>query len=116
MEFARSYNMLCTIFLEFSIYIRYDIRLKWCKSVGKYTRFDTLSNIGLWKYMVFEMCCCIIAPYPFLVGVTYKEYVEAYDYTISYEFNDIMLFIMFCRMYLPVRFSFYMTEFLDPRT
>ena len=116
MEFARLYNMMCTIFLEFSIYIRYDVRLKWCKSVGKYTKFDTLSNIGLWKQMLFEMICCLIAPYPFLVGVNYKEYVEAYDYTITYEINDIMLFIMFCRMYLPVRFSFYMTEFLDPRT
>lgn len=116
MEFARIYTMICTICLEFSIYIRYDIRLRWSKSVGKFTQFDTLSNTGLWKFMVFEMMICVVAPYPFIVGTVYEEYVEAFDHTIVYEINDIMLFIMFARMYLPARFSFYMTDFMDPRT
>lgn len=63
-----------------------------------------------------EMITCLIAPYPFLHGILYKEYVEAFDTEITYEINDLMLFFMFARIYLPVRFLFYLSNFMNPRT
>ena len=66
--------------------------------------------------MSFEMLACIIAPYPFLHGKFYIEYVEAYDTEISYQVNDLMLFFMFARLYLPIRFIFYLSNFMNPRT
>ena len=33
LEMALIYNMMCTIFLVFSIYIRYDLWLQWSKTV-----------------------------------------------------------------------------------
>ena len=116
MDVANTYNLMCTIFLLFSVFIRYDLWLSWSKSVNRFTSFDTLSNTGLWKYMIFEMVICAVAPYPFLNGVYYVEVVEAFSTEITYEINDILLFFMFCRLYLLVRFSFYLTEFMNPRT
>ena len=116
MDVANTYNLMCTIFLLFSVFIRYDLWLSWSKSVNRFTSFDTLSNTGLWKYMIMEILVCAVAPYPFLNGVYYVEVVEAYSTEITYEINDILLFFMFCRLYLLVRFSFYLTEFMNPRT
>lgn len=116
MDVANTYNLMCTIFLLFSVFIRYDLWLSWSKSVNRFTSFDTLSNTGLWKYMIMEILICAIAPYPFLNGVYYIEVVEAYSTEITYEINDILLFFMFCRLYLLCRFSFYLTEFMNPRT
>ena len=99
-----------------STYIRYDLWLSWSKSVNQYTKFDTLMTTGLWKYMIFEICLGAIAPYPFLDGIKYREINSAYDVELLYEVNDIMLFFMFCRLYLACRFSFYLTEFMNPRT
>jgi hypothetical protein len=73
-------------------------------------------NTGLWKTMAFEMIMGMIAPYPFLHGSLYVEYVEAFDTTISYEYNDWMLYVMFSRISLPVRFIFYLSNFMNPRT
>jgi len=84
--------------------------------VNKFTKYDTLMNTGLWKSMVFEMVICMVAPYPFLHDKLYVEYVEAYDTKITYQINDLMLFVMFSRIYLPVRFSFYLSNFMNPRT
>ena len=108
--------MICTFCLELSIYIRYDLWLSWNKSVGKLTEFDTLRNTGLWKSMVLEMIVGAVAPYPFLEDLKYTEYVKAYDVTINYEINDILLYVCFFRIYLPCRFAFYLTEFMNPRT
>ena len=71
---------------------------------------------GLWKYMIFEICIGAIAPYPFLDGIYYIEEIPTWDAVISYEINDLMLFFMFTRLYLVIRFSFYLTEFMNPRT
>jgi hypothetical protein len=66
--------------------------------------------------MLFEMIMGSIAPYPFLDKWRYVEYVVGYDVTIEYEVNDILLYFMFFRIYLPCRFVFYLTEFMNPRT
>lgn len=112
---ALTYNFICTILLLFSNYVRYEIWLEWSTSINKFTRMDTLVNTGLWKYLAFEMLINAIAPNPFLEGVKYTEYVEAYDTTITYEFNDILLFFSFFRLYLVLKFVLYLTQFKNPR-
>ena len=112
---ALTYNFICTAFLLFSCYVRYQIWLEWSTSINKFTRMDTLVNTGLWKYMAFEMLINAIAPYPFFEGIKYTEYVEAYDTTIQYEINDIMLFFCFFRLYLVLKFVLYLTQFKNPR-
>ena len=37
LEMALLYNMVCTIFLVVSIYIRYDLWMVWSKTVGMFT-------------------------------------------------------------------------------
>lgn len=109
-------NFFCTVFLLCSLYIRYDIWLEWSVSVNSYTNYDTLRNTGLWKNLMIELIICAISPYPFLNEINIQEYVKAYDELITIEINDILLFAMFSRIYLLVRYSFYLTKFLNPRT
>lgn len=59
--------------------------------------------------MMIEILINIIAPYPFLNGIKYTEYVQAYDTTIQYEVNDILLFFMFNRLYLLLKCTLYLT-------
>ena len=107
---------MCTVFLLISIYFRYDLLLKQNITVQVYTKDDTLKTTGLWRWMIAELVMCSIAEYPFLEGLEYVEYVQDWDTTIVYNVNDIMLFAMFIRLYLLYRFSFYLSEFLNPRT
>lgn len=60
-------------------------------------------------YLILEIMLNVVAPYHILEDLYYHEYVEAYDHTIKYEINDLMLFFMFARLYLPCRFSFYLS-------
>jgi hypothetical protein len=65
------YNVVCTIGLCLSIYIRYDLYLEWNKSRGLLTEYDNLRNTGMWKYLIFELILVVIAPYPYLYDVKY---------------------------------------------
>lgn len=115
-DIALVYNMLCTICLVISIYWRYDIWLKWSITVQRYTTYDTLINTGVWKYVVGEIIVNIVAPYPFFEGMKYREYVQAFDTEIEYEINNILLFFMFLRCYLILKFILYLTQFMNPRS
>lgn len=108
--------MCCTIFLIVSLFIRYNLWLDWCKSVNKYTPFDTLITTGMWQSMALEMIINLIAPYPILDGCKYIEYVSEYETEIIYEVNDILLYLSFARIYLAYRFCFFLTEFMNPRS
>jgi len=66
--------------------------------------------------MAFEILIALIAPYPFLEGITITENVFIAQQDVEYEVNDLLLFVMFLRLYLCGRFIFYMTQFLNPRT
>jgi len=65
---------------------------------------------------MFEVILNLMAPYPFLNGSKYIEVVEAYDTTIEYEVNIIMLFLSFNRLYLSAKFFIYMTSLMSPRS
>lgn len=81
-----------------------------------YTKYDTLTNTGLWKSLIFELIIVLITPYPFFNGIKYKENVKAFDTKIEYEMNDILLGFSFCRIYLGLRFVLYLSNFMNPRS
>ena len=116
MNYLDIYNVICTVFLIMSILIKYDLQLRWSVSVCMFTQFDTLTTTGLWKSMIFEVIICLVATYPFFVGIDIEEYVKDYDVTIKYTLNEILMSMMFVRLYLPARLSFYITDFMNPRT
>ena len=76
MNMVLSYNCICTLGLLVSVYFRYDLTLKWQISRGLLTEYDNLINTGWWKEMAAEFFINVIAPYPFLYGVKYHEYVS----------------------------------------
>jgi hypothetical protein len=75
----------------------------------KYTAYDNLINTGIWKDMLFEVLYNALAPYPFLDGILYTEYVKDYDIWIEYEINDMLLVIQFGRIYLVMKFILFLT-------
>lgn len=56
-----------------------------------------------------EVVACIIAPMPFFDGLKYREDVPAFETSIEYEINDILLYVSFIRLYLMIRYLLYMT-------
>ena len=80
------------------------------------TEYDTLVNTGLWREMMAEIIISLIAPYPFLYSIKIKEYVKAFDYTITYDLNELLLFFAFNRVYFIVRFILTMTTFMNTRS
>jgi hypothetical protein len=75
----RYYNLFCTFALVCGIYCKYDIYLKWYVSRGILSEHDTVISTGWWKKMVAEQILMLVAPYPFLQGVHYHEYIDAYS-------------------------------------
>ena len=73
----------------------------------KYTKYDTLSNTGLWKSLAFELVIILVAPLPFFDGLKYRETINAFEVSIEYEVNDILLYFSFNRLYLGIRFMLY---------
>ena len=115
-DVALVYNLFCTLFLIISLFTRYDLWLRWCISVRRYSKMDTFVTTGLWKNLLFECLINIVAPYHFFDGIKYVEYSKDYEMDIVYEVNDLLLFFMFFRLYLVCRFLFYLSHFMNPRT
>lgn len=115
-DIALVYNLFCTLFLVISLFTRYDLWLRWCISVRRYSKMDTLYTTGLWKNLLFECVLNVVAPYHFFDGIKYVEYSKDYEMDIVYEVNDLLLFFMFARLYLVCRFLFYLSHFMNPRT
>lgn len=98
-----------------SIYIRYDIWLKWAVTVDKFTKYDNFTSTGLWRSLLFEIIMAAIAPMPFFDGMILSEYVAGFDYTIHYEWNDLLLYFSFTRLYMNFKMILYSTQFMNPR-
>ena len=80
------------------------------------TQNDNLFNTGKWVYMQIEILIALIAPQSYFDGVLYQETNTAWKVTVNYEINDIILGISFVKLYFPLRFSLYLTDFLNPRS
>jgi hypothetical protein len=90
--------------------------MKYSISIKKFSPYDNLFNTGRWKNLLFEIGIHLIAPYHYLEGIKYVEMVEAWDYEVSYEVNDILLWFSFIRIYSLINFSLYSTNFMNPRS
>lgn len=99
-----SYNVVCTVGAIISIYIRYDLYLKWNKVRGLLTEYDTLWNTGRYKGLIMETILVMIAPYPYLYDIKYTEYNQQFNVVITYDVNDLLLFFAFMRIYFLTRF------------
>ena len=99
-----------------SLYIRYDIWMRWQILIDKYTIYDNIYNTGVWFYLLLEVIINLIAPYHYFEDLNYVEMVEVLDYEVTYPINDLLLCFSFIRLYLIVKFSLYSTEFMNPRS
>jgi hypothetical protein len=78
------YDNIVTILLCLATYIKYDIWLKWEKSIDKYVDNDTLISTGVWKVMALDIFTNSIKPYSFLNNVTIQEYLGGSEVSINY--------------------------------
>lgn len=99
-----------------SLYIRYDTWFQWAVSCKKFSPVDTLLNTGCWKNLVIELIINMISPYPFLKGFKYIENVEALEFTVEYEINDILLVFAFVRLTYLFKLFLFTTIWMDPRS
>ena len=90
--------------------------MKYSISIKKFSQYDNLLNTGRWKNLLLEIIIHLIAPYHYLDGIKYVEMVEAWEYEVKYEINDILLWLSFIRLYTLINFSLYSTDFMNPRS
>lgn len=90
--------------------------MKWSKAIERFSNYETLLSSGEWKNMLTEMVLQLVAPYSFLEGIKYIEYVEAFDITIYYELNELLLAFSFVRIYMIIKMYIYYSDSLTPRT
>lgn len=58
----------------------------------------------------------LVGPYSFLRGYKYIEQVEAYNVTIEYEVNELLLVFSFVRVYMIMKMYIYYSDCLTPRS
>ena len=107
-------NSFINIALVFSLYVNYDLYLRWSQISGSCSPFDNLKNTGMWKKLVVEITINMLSPYQMLKGIKYLE--KHPDVTLEYEINELLLCFSFIRLYLPIILYLYSTEFINPRT
>lgn len=110
------YGIFCWLFLLLSLYIRYDIYMKKAISEEIYTKYDTLHNTGLWKWLFWECFLNSLTPYGFFEGLKYTEYVGDFDLNIVYELNELLLSVSFVRIFFALRMILYLTIFCNQRS
>ena len=82
--FIGFYDNIVTLLLCFSTYIKYDIRLKWFKSINKYVENDNLISTGIWKVMALDILTNAIKPYIYLNNTYIQEYLGGSNVSINY--------------------------------
>ncbi len=66
--------------------------------------------------MMLEFSIALVSPQSYFDGMMYTEINTAWKVTVNYEINDIILCISFIKLYFPLRFSLYLTDYLNPRS
>ena len=77
--------------------------------------FETIKSIGWRKYLFYEYFIILLAPFPGLDLITYREYNVDYNIYVSYDLNDILLALMFLRIFLFARWIIFNTDYMKPR-
>ena len=60
------------------------------------------ANQGL--QLTIEILISLISPMPFFMDLTYEEDNDNYDIKVDHRYNDVLLFLMFIKIYIPFRF------------
>ena len=114
------FEILCVISslcIILTLVFRYGIILKLYKARGHYSKYDTIGNTGLYKYLFVEVIINSLTPYPFIWDETYTESFSDYDTKVNYRVNDLFLLIMcLCRTYLIIRALLTLSNFMDTRS
>ncbi len=66
--------------------------------------------------MYKEYFIVLLAPIPGLNLITFKEYNVDYDINVIYDVNDILLALMFLRIFLFARWIIFNTSYMEPRS
>lgn len=111
-------NMIyfCNLCIIISLYIKYDLWIKYSKAIDVFSNFESIISTGQWQNLLFEFFLNIVSPQGFLQNMRYVEYVEAFDVSIHYEVNELLLAFSFVRIYLIMKLYIYYTESLTPRS
>lgn len=115
-EVAAIFSYALAICILISLCIKYDLWIRYNKSIETFSNFETLWSTGNWKNLAIEMALLLVSPYRFLTGLRYVEFVEAFDVTIEYEINEVLLAFSFVRIYLIMKMYIYFTELINPRS
>lgn len=75
-----------------------------------------MMNTGNWWYLFLELFFNAIAPSHLFDHMEYVEINEDLAFETRYQMNDILLWFSFIRLYHIVRYYFYQTEFMNPRS
>lgn len=97
--------------------MRYTLVLTLSKARGFYSKYDTLINTGLYKFLLFEVIINSISPFPFIWDTNYYETYSDYDTRVKYRINDVFLLVMcISRTYLIIRAILTLSNFMDTRS
>ena len=113
---AYVFSSFCWICLMLSLYIRYDLVLKRAISEEIYTKYDSLQNTGLWKWLFWECLLNSLTPYGFFEGLEYTEHVGDFGISIIYEVNELLLSVSFIRIFFAFRMILYLSLFCNQRS
>ena len=110
------YNLFCTGGLMYSIYTRYMLHLSVQILHGNAYDFETIKSMGWRSQLYKEFFIVALSPIPGFNLITYNEKNVDYNLVIQYDLNDIMLALMFVRIYLFGRWLLHQTTYMHPRS
>ncbi len=110
------YNLACSIGLMFSIYTRYYLNLQLQILHGNAFEFETIKSIGWRPQMYKEFIIVALAPFPGFNLITYNERNIDFNLLLQYDLNDLLLALMFFRIYLFGRWVLFQTSYMQPRS
>lgn len=108
-------NVIWTFLLVLTIIYSYFIWMKYEQALGIRLIIERMSRSNF-KSMWFEILINIISPYPFLMNITYKEYVYGVNLYIDKRIDTILIWFMFAfRAYHIPRYLLYGSMYMSNR-
>ncbi len=110
-------GFVTSVTLQAMVVLSRALELRWLKSKGLLTKLDDIFNTGLWKPLLGEIIICGFFPIPFLDNFHWEEPVEMGTALthVNHRFNDVLLCLMFLRVYLGVRYVVSDSYFMGAR-
>lgn len=124
--FLCKFHTLSNLATVVSIWVSYDLHVKWMRSKLVFTQLDSIQNTGMLRRMLMEMVFVLVQPYPFLegkhpiysnsIGRTYQETEDVFTIGINFSWNDwVLCFTVILRVYLIIKSILSISYYTDPR-